>query len=428
MASFEWPPEGSGSGGGGVTSLNGETGDIDITSVDSSITITPSGQTIDLSVASAPIVSGDLTDAGTDGIVVTGGIGAVLGSGTSLAQHVADTSHNGYLASADWNTFNGKQAAGSYITALTGDVTASGPGSAAATLTATSNATLTTLSGLTTATSLASVGTITSGTWNGTTVAIAHGGTGQVTAAAAFNALSPITTAGDMIYSPSGATSQRLAVGSTGNVLTVSGGVPTWAPPATAGTVTAVSVVTANGLAGSSSGGATPALTLSTTVTGILSGNGTTISAASTTGSGSVVLATSPTIVTPTIAKISNLTMNGYVKTSAGDGTLSVQTTPLPVADTIIAAQAISTTVIDWATGNLFTQSNSSTNRTFTFSNQASGQTIVVRLTQTSGTVTWPTVKWPDGTPPTPTASGTDVYTFINDGTSIYGSVVQAMA
>jgi hypothetical protein len=44
--------------------------------------------------------------------------------------------------------------------------------------------------------------------------------------------------------------------------------------------VTAVSVVSANGLAGTSSGGATPALTLSTSITGILKGNGTAISAA----------------------------------------------------------------------------------------------------------------------------------------------------
>lgn len=77
---------------------------------------------------------GDLSDAGTDGIVVTGGVGSVIGSGTSIAQHVADTTHNGYLLSTDWNTFNGKQAAGNYLTALTGDATASGPGSAALTL------------------------------------------------------------------------------------------------------------------------------------------------------------------------------------------------------------------------------------------------------------------------------------------------------
>jgi hypothetical protein len=38
--------------------------------------------------------------------------------------------------------------------------------------------------------------------------------------------------------------------------------------------------VSANGLAGTSSGGATPALTLSTTITGLLKGNGTAISAA----------------------------------------------------------------------------------------------------------------------------------------------------
>jgi hypothetical protein len=46
------------------------------------------------------------------------------------------------------------------------------------------------------------------------------------------------------------------------------------------GAVTAITVASANGLAGTSSGGATPALTLSTSVTGILKGNGTAISAA----------------------------------------------------------------------------------------------------------------------------------------------------
>lgn len=47
------------------------------------------------------------------------------------------------------------------------------------------------------------------------------------------------------------------------------------------GTVTAVSVASANGFSGSSSGGTTPALTLATTITGLLKGNGTAISAAS---------------------------------------------------------------------------------------------------------------------------------------------------
>jgi hypothetical protein len=48
----------------------------------------------------------------------------------------ATTSLPGFLSAADWTTFNGKQAAGNYITALTGNVTASGPGSVAATIAA----------------------------------------------------------------------------------------------------------------------------------------------------------------------------------------------------------------------------------------------------------------------------------------------------
>jgi hypothetical protein len=47
----------------------------------------------------------------------------------------------------------------------------------------------------------------------------------------------PMTTTGDTIYSSSGSTPARLAIGSTGNVLTVAGGVPTWAAPAGGGKV-----------------------------------------------------------------------------------------------------------------------------------------------------------------------------------------------
>lgn len=84
----------------------------------------------------AALTIGNLTDVGTDGITVTGGTGAVIGTGTSLSQRVADSTHNGYLSSSDWSTFNGKQGAGNYITALTSDVTAIGPGSASATVAA----------------------------------------------------------------------------------------------------------------------------------------------------------------------------------------------------------------------------------------------------------------------------------------------------
>jgi hypothetical protein len=44
----------------------------------------------------------------------------------------------------------------------------------------------------------------------------------------------PMTTTADIIYSSSGSTPARLGIGSTDDVLTVAGGVPTWAAPAVA--------------------------------------------------------------------------------------------------------------------------------------------------------------------------------------------------
>lgn len=272
----------------------------------------------------------NLTDAGTDGIVITNGTGAVVGaSPVTIAQHVADSTHNGYLSSADWSTFNGKQAAGNYITALTGDATASGPGSVALTL-ATVNGNVGTFAsvtvnakGLVTAATALSGDATTSGaaltlaTVNGnvgsfgsataastftvnakglitaagstsiqitesqvtnltsdlaakqsTTLTSAHilvgnvsnvatdvamtgdisitnagvtayagtvplnkGGTGQTTKAPAFDALSPMTTGGDLIYGGASGTGTRLANGTAGQVVQSSGTTvaPTWA-------------------------------------------------------------------------------------------------------------------------------------------------------------------------------------------------------
>ena len=164
---------------------------------------------------------------------------------------------------------NGKQASGNYITDLTGDGTASGPGSSALTLAtvnsnvgsfgsstsipsftvngkglitaASSNVVIapagtlsgTTLNSTVVSSSLTSVGTITSGTWNGTTIAIANGGTGQTSKSAAFDALSPMTTGGDIIYGGASGTGTRLANGSAGNILQSNGGTaaPSWVAP-----------------------------------------------------------------------------------------------------------------------------------------------------------------------------------------------------
>jgi hypothetical protein len=50
----------------------------------------------------------------------------------------------------------------------------------------------------------------------------------------------PMTTTGDIIYSSPGSTPVRLGIGSTGNVLTVASGVPSWAAPAGGGGYTLI--------------------------------------------------------------------------------------------------------------------------------------------------------------------------------------------
>jgi hypothetical protein len=62
--------------------------------------------------------------------------------------------------------------------------------------------------------------------------------------------LNPSTTLGDIEYRSSTAnTNTRLGIGSTGNILTVAGGVPTWAAPAASGGMTLISTYTANNTA-----------------------------------------------------------------------------------------------------------------------------------------------------------------------------------
>ncbi|HQY59853.1 MAG TPA: hypothetical protein PK141_00525 [Polyangiaceae bacterium] len=117
------------------------------------------------------------------------------------------------------------------------------------------------------------------------------------------------------------------------------------------------------------------------------------------TGTGAAVFAGSPTLATPVI--------NGQTQG---------------------AAIAVSAMAIDWSLGAVFTKTLAAGANVFTFSNQASGMVIVVRVTGAASTLTWPAVLWAGGVAPTQTASGTDIYTFVHDGTSIYGSVVQAMA
>jgi hypothetical protein len=102
---------------------------------------------------------------------------------------------------------------------------------------------------------------------------------------------------------------------------------------------------------------------------------------------------------------------------------------PIKVVNATISTKALSGTSIDWSTGSVFSKTLG-TNTTFTFTGQISGQVIVVRLTNTASnfTVTWPTVKWSGGSAPTMTTGAkSDIYTFVYDGTDIFGSAVQNM-
>jgi hypothetical protein len=60
------------------------------------------------------------------------------------------------------------------------------------------------------------------------TIAINKGGTGALTKSTAFDALSPMTASGDIIYGGLNGTGTRLGKGNNGTVLTMENNVPTW--------------------------------------------------------------------------------------------------------------------------------------------------------------------------------------------------------
>ena len=146
-------------------------------------------------------------------------------SGIPVASATTDT-ELGYVSgvtSAIQTQLNGKQATGNYITALTGDVTATGPGSVAATIANDAVTTVKILNANVTSAKIAAAA-VDLTTQVNSVLPEANGGTNQST-----------YTTGDTLYASASNTLSKLPIGTAAQVLTVSAGVPAWMTPSAAG-------------------------------------------------------------------------------------------------------------------------------------------------------------------------------------------------
>jgi hypothetical protein len=203
--------------------------------------------------------------------------------------------------------------------------------------------TLTSLNGVTFGTSPATntVPVVTSSnTTTYETLPIAAGGTGQTTASTAFNALSPLTTEGDLHYYHT-ATNTRLAIGGANTFLTSNGSDPAWASLSGAGfgSQTANVVLAApSGSSGTPTFRALVAADMPTALSNTTSVNGTSIPSGvtltETIASGTVSLGTSA-IASASCASAVTATASGVVTTDtiqasfSGDPTSTTGYIPL---------------------------------------------------------------------------------------------------
>ena len=235
---------------------------------------------------------------GNTGVLSVSGTAPVVSSGgatPAISMAAANTTTNGYLTSTDWNTFNNKAPATSGTSILYGNGTGgfsnvtigSGISFAGGTLSATgSGGTVTSVTGTSpisvatgTTTPVISISQATTSTdgylsstdWN--TCNNKQPAGSYLTAVTADAPLSGAgTSASHLVISQANTTTDGYLSSTDWN---------TFNNKQPAGTyVTSISIASSNGFTGTSSGGATPSLTLATSVTGILKGNGTAISAA----------------------------------------------------------------------------------------------------------------------------------------------------
>ena len=227
------------------------------------------------------------------------------------------------------------------------------------------------------------------------TVAIANGGTGATTAAAALTSLGAYPAS-----NPNGYTSNVgtvTSVGGTGTVngITLTGTVTSSGSLTLGGTLSGVSLTTqVSGTLPVANGG-----TGATTLTGYVKGSGTTALTAS---------ASIPVADVTGAAPLASPTFTGTVTTATADLLGSVRSNI-----TAVAASAI-----DCSAGNFFTKTAAGA-LTWTATNIPASRAFSFLLELTNGgtgTQTWFSgIKWPGGTAPTLTTAGVDVLGFITD-------------
>ncbi|MFA6251924.1 MAG: tail fiber domain-containing protein [Candidatus Paceibacterota bacterium] len=229
-------------------------------------------------------------------ITITGGSGSVVGSGTTINIANADSTHSGLLTSSDWNTFNGKQneiTAGTNSQYYRGDKTWQTLDKSAVNLSNVENTALSTWAG---SSNLTTLGTITSGTWQGTNIDWSRvsktgakitdmdvptytGNAGKVLTVNSgatgleWNEYMPTSLASGKIWigSGSGTASAQTMSGdatlSNTGVLTIANGAITLGTKTSGNYVSSVN--TGTGLTGGSTGSAGAALTLSLDINGL---------------------------------------------------------------------------------------------------------------------------------------------------------------
>ncbi len=169
----------------------------------------------------------------TTGVTVGSGSNSTVGPNVTVDVQTASGSQPGLLSSMDWSSFNSKQAAGNYITALTGDVTASGPGSSVATIAAgaVDNSKVSNSAAID-ATKIAdgSVSNTEFQYLDGVTSAIQTQLGGKASTALSNLTVSSLAVGSLLLGSSSSAVS-NLAIGSSGFVLTSNGTTASWASP-----------------------------------------------------------------------------------------------------------------------------------------------------------------------------------------------------